>query len=114
MFVIGGLNAVVPVLPAGWQAIAMAILPAVVVIGIRGDSSVTDLLTLSQVVLALQLPFAMFPLLHFTSSRKHMGKWRNGKFLLVAGWTSAILITTMDILGLPDSLKAAWQVIVGG
>ena len=92
----------------------IAILPAVVVIGIRGDSSVTDLLTLSQVVLALQLPFAMFPLLHFTSSRKHMGKWRNGKFLLVAGWTSAILITTMDILGLPDSLKAAWQVIVGG
>src|SRR5215813_4168005 len=92
----------------------IAILPAVVVIGIRGDSSVNDLLTFSQVVLALQLPFAMFPLLHFTSSRKHMGKWRNGKFLLVAGWTSAILITTMDILGLPDSLKAAWQVIVGG
>ena len=92
----------------------LAILPAVVVIGVRGDSSVTDLLTLSQVVLALQLPFAMFPLLHFTSSRKRMGKWRNGKFLLVAGWTSAILITTMDIIGLPDSLKAAWQVIVGG
>jgi manganese transport protein len=92
----------------------LAILPAVVVIGVRGDSSVTDLLTLSQVVLALQLPFAMFPLLHFTSSRKRMSKWRNGKFLLVAGWTSAILITTMDIIGLPDSLKAAWQVIVGG
>src|SRR5438094_6922817 len=48
----------------------LAILPAVFIIGLRGDSSVTDLLTLSQVVLALQLPFAMFPLLHFTSSRK--------------------------------------------
>ena len=45
----------------------LAILPAVLIIGLRGDSSVTDLLTLSQVVLALQLPFAMFPLLHFTS-----------------------------------------------
>ena len=92
----------------------LAILPAVFVIGLRGDSSVTDLLVLSQVVLALQLPFAMFPLLHFTSSRKRMGTWKNGWFLLVAGWGSAILITAMDIFGLPDSLKAAWQVIVGG
>src|SRR5246127_83726 len=92
----------------------LAILPAVVIIGMRGDNSVTDLLTLSQVVLALQLPFAMFPLLHFTSSRDRMGKWENGLFLLIAGWTSAILITAMDIYGLPDSLKAAWQVITGG
>lgn len=92
----------------------LAILPAVIIIGLRGDSSVTDLLTLSQVVLALQLPFAMFPLLHFTSARGRMGKWRNGRFLLIAGWASAILITAMDIFGLPDSLKAAWHVITGG
>ena len=84
----------------------LAILPAVFIIGMRGDSSVTDLLTLSQVVLALQLPFAMFPLLHFTSSRKRMGQWRNGWFLLIAGWGSAILITAMDIYGLPDSLES--------
>ena len=93
---------------------ALAILPAVLVIGLRGDGSVTDLLTLSQVVLALQLPFAMFPLLHFTSSRKRMGAWKNGWFLLTAGWASAILITCMDLYGLPDSLKAAWHVIFGG
>jgi manganese transport protein len=92
----------------------LAILPAVIIIGLRGDSSVTDLLTLSQVVLALQLPFAMFPLLQFTSSRHRMGKWRNGWFLLATGWASAILITAMDIYGLPDSLKTAWHVIVGG
>jgi manganese transport protein len=92
----------------------LAILPAVFVIGWRGESSVTDLLILSQVVLALQLPFAMFPLLHFTSSRKRMGKWRNGPLLLAAGWTSAILITALDLYGLPESLRAAWQVIVGG
>jgi len=92
----------------------LAILPAIFIIGLRGDSSVTDLLTLSQVVLALQLPFAMFPLLHFTSSRTRMGAWKNGWFLLIAGWTSAILITALDIYGLPDSLKAAWQVIIGG
>jgi len=91
----------------------LAILPAVVIIGLRGDNSVTDLLTLSQVVLALQLPFAMFPLLHLTSSQKRMGKWRNGYFLLAAGWASAILITSMDIYGLPESLKTAWQLITG-
>jgi manganese transport protein len=92
----------------------LAIVPAVLIIGLRGDSSVTDLLTLSQVVLALQLPFAMFPLLHFTSSRKRMGAWKNGWFLLAAGWASAILITSMDIYGLPDSIKAAWLVITRG
>jgi manganese transport protein len=92
----------------------LAILPAVFIIGLKGDSSVTDLLTLSQVVLALQLPFAMFPLLQFTSSRNRMGQWKNGKILLVAGWSSAILITVMDIFGLPDSFKAVWHVIMGG
>jgi manganese transport protein len=92
----------------------LAILPAVFIIGLRGDSSVTDLLTLSQVVLALQLPFAMFPLLQFTSSRKRMGVWKNGWFLLATGWISAVVITAMDIYGLPDSLRAAWHVIVGG
>jgi manganese transport protein len=92
----------------------LAILPAVLVIGLRGEGSVTDLLTLSQVVLALQLPFAMFPLLHFTSRAKWMGKWKNGWVLMTFGWGSAILITVMDVYGLPDSLKAAWQVITGG
>jgi hypothetical protein len=43
-----------------------------------------------------------------------MGRWKNGLFLLIAGWTSAILITAMDVYGLPDSIKAAWQVIAGG
>jgi manganese transport protein len=92
----------------------LAILPAILIIGWRGDSSVTDLLTLSQVVLALQLPFAMFPLLQFTSSRRRMGAWKIGWPLLIAGWGSAILITAMDLWGLPDSLKSAWHVIAGG
>ena len=94
----------------------LAILPAVFVIGLRGEkSSVTDLLTLSQVVLALQLPFAMFPLLLFTSSGKRMGRWKLGWFLLIAGWASAILITAMDIYGLPDSLQqGTWEVSCAG
>ena len=91
----------------------LAILPAILVIGLRGDSSVNDLLTLSQVILALQLPFAMFPLLHFASSRKRMGDWKLKPFLLIAGWSSALLITAMDFYALPDSLLQAWKIITG-
>ncbi|MBV9181853.1 MAG: Nramp family divalent metal transporter [Acidobacteria bacterium] len=93
---------------------SLAIVPAVVIIALRGDASVNDLLTLSQVVLALQLPFAMFPLLHFTSSKTRMGGWRNGVLLRIGGWGSALLITGLDLWGLPDSLKIAWHVITGG
>ena len=88
----------------------LAIVPAILIISVRGNGSVTDLVNLSQVVLCLELPFAMFPLLHFTSSRKRMGQWRNGWFLLITGWGSAILITAMDIYSLPDALEAG----VGG
>lgn len=88
----------------------LAIAPAVAVIAIRGGGGVNDLLVLSQVVLALQLPFAMVPLLHLTSKRSLMGRWRNGWFLLAAGWGSVVLITAMDLYGLPgalhDTLKA--------
>jgi len=92
----------------------LAIIPAVFLIGLRGNGSVNDLLTLSQVVLALQLPFAMFPMLHFASSSKRMGKWKLGWFLLITGWGSAILITLLDVYGLPDAIRDAWKVIVGG
>jgi manganese transport protein len=91
----------------------LAVVPAILIISVRGNGSVTDLVNLSQVILCLELPFAMFPLLHFTSSRKRMGKWRNGWFLLITGWGSAILITVMDIYSLPDALKEAWVVIAG-
>ncbi len=92
----------------------LAVVPAIWIISIRGNGSVTDLVNLSQVILCLILPFAMFPLLHFTSSRKLMGRWANGWFLLVLGWGSAILITAMDIYSLPESLKEAWRIIAGG
>jgi manganese transport protein len=93
----------------------LAVLPAIVVIGLRGEEAgVTDLLNLSQVVLALQLPFAMFPLLYFTSSRRLMGRHVNGWFLLAAGWTTCVVITALDLWGLPDALEKAWTVLAGG
>jgi manganese transport protein len=87
-----------------------AITPAIILIAIRGDGGVNDLLNLSQVVLAIQLPLAMFPLLWFTSSKRLMGAHRNGWFLLATGWTSAILITALDIYGLPDAMHDAMAV----
>ena len=93
---------------------SIAIVPAVLIIGVRGEaSSVTDLLVLSQVVLAMQLPLAMFPLLYFTSSKRLMGRFRNGWFLLTVGWGSCLLITALDFYGLPDMIEKAWKVIEG-
>ncbi len=93
---------------------SLAIIPTAIFIALRGGNNINDLLVLSQVVLALQLPFAMFPLLIFASSRKRMRQWRLGWFLLIAGWGSALLITAFDFKGLPDTVKQAWQVISGG
>ena len=92
----------------------LAVAPAIWIISVRGNGSVTDLVNLSQVLLCLELPFAMFPLLYFTSSRKKMGRWANGWFLLALGWGSALLITAMDIYSLPEALKTAWHVISNG
>ena len=92
----------------------IAIVPAIWVISVRGGGSVTDLVNLSQVILCLILPLALFPLLHFTSSRRKMGQWVNGWFLLILGWGSALLIAAMDLYSLPESLKAAWRIITGG
>jgi manganese transport protein len=87
-----------------------AITPAIILIAVRGDNSITDLLTLSQVVLAIQLPLAMFPLLAFAGSRRRMGEGRIGGFLLVTGWASCLLITALDIYGLPDAIRDAASV----
>lgn len=88
----------------------VAIVPAIILIGGRGDGGVNDLLNLSQVVLAIQLPLAMFPLLWFTGSRRFMGPHRNGWFLMIAGWASCLLITALDIYGLPGAIRDAMAV----
>jgi manganese transport protein len=93
---------------------SLAIVPALVIIGLRSDSSITDLLNLSQVFLGIQLPLAMIPLMYFTSSRRYMGKYVNGRFLMIAGWSAAILITALDLYSLPEVIPAAWKTIVGG
>ncbi len=92
---------------------AMAIIPAIIVIGLRGDGSVNDLLVLSQVVLAMQLPFAMFPLLHFMTARRFVPGWPTPKLLLAFGWVTAIVITVFDFVGLPGSIGDAVRILGG-
>jgi manganese transport protein len=70
----------------------IAILPAVLVIGIAGESKVTSLLILSQVVLSFQLPFAVIPLVKFTSERAKMGEFVNSRATIVIAWLVAALI----------------------
>ncbi len=75
----------------------LAIIPAVIFIAIYGDRSVTDLLILSQVVLSIQLPFAIFPLVSITSNKKIMGNFVNGKILKIFSWAIALLIASLNV-----------------
>src|SRR4029450_893533 len=65
----------------------IAIVPAVAIIGIYGESRTTELLVASQVVLSMQLGFAVWPLMRFTSERAKMGDFANGRIIKVLGWT---------------------------
>ena len=75
----------------------MAIVPAVAVIAIYGSKGLTNLLILSQVVLSVQLSFAVFPLVMFTGSKKVMGIFASGKKLAVLSWTIALVIAGLNI-----------------
>jgi manganese transport protein len=81
---------------------SIAILPAVLVIGIAGEGKVTSLLILSQVVLSFQLPFAVIPLIQFTSDRGKMGEFTNSRFTVVVAWivAAAILFFNAELLWL--------------
>jgi manganese transport protein len=74
----------------------IAILPAVLVIGISGEGKVTSLLILSQVVLSFQLPFAVIPLVRFTGDRKKMGEFANSRITAVVAWVIAIAIVAFN------------------
>jgi manganese transport protein len=71
---------------------AIAIIPAVLVIGIAGEGKVTALLILSQVVLSFQLPFAVIPLIQFTGNRARMGEFTNSRVTSVIAWIVAATI----------------------
>ena len=75
---------------------AIAIIPAVIVSVIYGESGTARLLVLSQVILSLQLSFAVFPLVQFTSDRAKMGEFVNPTWLKFLAWTVAIVIGSLN------------------
>lgn len=75
----------------------IAIVPAVIVIGYYGESKTTDLLVASQVVLSMQLGFAVWPLLRFTGSKDKMGEFTNPWWIKFLGWTTAAIIITLNV-----------------
>ena len=75
----------------------LAIIPTVLVIKISGDNSVDALLVLSQVILSLQLPFAIVPLLHFTSSKIKMKEFASKHLIRFLAWLAAGFIIILNL-----------------
>jgi manganese transport protein len=75
----------------------LAIVPAFLVIWLNGSGGTLKLLILSQVVLNLQLPFAIVPLLKFTNDSQRMGVFASGWKLRTAGWASAAIVLGLNI-----------------
>ncbi len=82
----------------------IAIIPAAIVIYISGDKGTYQLLILSQVILSMQLPFAVIPLIHFTSDRRRMGEFANKLWVQCLSWAAAVLILALNIWLLIDGL----------
>ncbi len=74
----------------------LAIVPTIVVVAFTGEQGTEKLLILSQVILSLQLSFAVVPLVLFTGSRKYMGEFTNGCGLQALAWSTAVLIVVLN------------------
>jgi manganese transport protein len=75
---------------------SIALLPAVIVISISGDEGTYKLLILSQVILSLQLPFAIVPLVHFTSDKLKMGSFASKPWVKALAWITSIAIIALN------------------
>ena len=79
----------------------IAIVPAVVATAFYGSAGASALLVFSQVVLSLQLPFAIVPLLMFTTRRRHLGEMAFGRGMTIALWSAAAVVVTLNVWMLP-------------
>ncbi len=85
----------------------IAIVPAVVVIAIKGEEGSGPLLVLSQVILSLQLPFAIFPLVQFTSSEKMMGPFASKFWVKALAWPVCVIIAALNVYLLYQTFAGA-------
>ena len=75
----------------------LAIIPALLVVIIAGEDKVNDLLVLSQVILSLQLSFAIIPLIHFVSDKKAMGVYAIKPYTKVLAWVVAAILVYLNV-----------------
>jgi manganese transport protein len=75
----------------------LAVVPAVLVISLMGESATGDMLILSQVILSMQLGFAVVPLIHYVSDKQRMGEFAIGPWTKVAAWTVTVLIVALNV-----------------
>jgi len=75
----------------------VAIIPAVIVILINGENNIDDLLIFSQVILSLQLGFAVIPLIHFVSNKKKMGEFVIKRWVQILAWLITIVLVYLNI-----------------
>jgi manganese transport protein len=90
----------------------LAIVPAVFLIGLSGGKNTVELLVFSQVVLSMQLSFAIFPLMSFTSDRKLMGEFANSRGVQVVGYALCTLIASLNLYLLFQALGAVWMAVI--
>jgi len=90
----------------------IAIIPAYIVIIIYGEGKTGELLVLSQVVLSLQLGFAIIPLIHFTSDKEKMGVFVIKPWMNLAAWTIAIIIVSLNAKLVMNEI-ASWLILAG-
>lgn len=76
---------------------SVAIVPAVIVAALYGERGIGNLLILSQVVLSLQLSFAVVPLVSFTGNKAKMGKFANAKWLKITSWCITFIIIFLNL-----------------
>lgn len=84
----------------------IAIVPAIIVTSMSGERGTTNLLVLSQVILSLQLSFAVFPLVMFTSDRMKMGEFVNGLAVKCTAWAVAIVIAVLNVWLLVQTVRS--------
>ena len=84
---------------------AIAIVPAVIVSIIAGESGTAKLLVLSQVILSLQLSFAVFPLVQFTSDKAKMGEFANATATRILAYSVAMLIASLNVWLIVQSIQ---------
>lgn len=93
----------------------LAIIPAVILVSSTGGKNTVGLLILSQVILSMQLPFAIFPLVMITADKRKMGAFTNPIWMTILGALCCVLITGLNIYLLCDSevLGVQWVLVIG-